>query len=364
MTRLLVDAHLDLAWNALTFGRDYSLTNAEIRQREAGGTAPQVNGDTLLGRDAFQAGRVALVFATLYATPIRARSGLWSTQYYATSTQAAAICHRQVDFYRRLVDEHPDLFRLVSSRQHLSSLIASWAQAGPVPPPTGITLLMEGADCIRDLRELEEWWELGVRTIGPAWMGTRFCGGTNEPGPLTSEGIALLESMADFGFTLDLSHMDSQAALQSLDRYPGPLIATHSNALSLLKGETSNRHLPDEVIRGIVARGGVIGVVIYNSFLKPGWKRTDSRQNVTLQHLVAQIDTICQLAGDARHVGIGTDADGGFGVQEVPEGIDTIADLHRLAPLLAEKGYTDPDIDAIFGGNWLTHLNSTLPETE
>jgi len=46
---------------------------------------------------------------------------------------------------------------------------------------------MEGADCINDFGELEEWWDMGLRFIGPAWAGTRFCGGTKEPGPLTPD---------------------------------------------------------------------------------------------------------------------------------------------------------------------------------
>jgi membrane dipeptidase len=61
-------------------------------------------------------------------------------------------------------------------------------------------------------------------------------------------------------------------------------------------------------------------------------------------------------------VGIGTDFDGGFGVQSVPPELDTIADLHKLAPMLAEKGYSQADIAAIFGQNWLELLKRILPE--
>jgi len=148
-----------------------------------------------------------------------------------------------------------------------------------------------------------------------------------------------------------------------LDRYPRSVIASHANAKSLLKGLESNRHLSDPVIRSLVERGGVIGIVPVNPFLKVGWGQNSRREEVTLDHVVAQIDFVCQLAGDARHVGLGTDFDGGFGLQAAPAEIDTIADLQKLSPLLVEKGYTEKDIAAIFGQNWVSLLERSLPES-
>ena len=168
--------------------------------------------------------------------------------------------------------------------------------------------------------------------------------------------------MAEFGFGLDISHMDEKAVLQALDAYPGQIIASHSNAKALLKGWDNNRHLEDRVIQRLVERSGVIGVVPCNRFLNPAWHYGDPRQGVTIQHIVAQIDYICQIAGDAQHAALGTDFDGGWGVQAAPVEIDTIADLHKLAPLLAEKGYTEADIAAIFGQNWIGVLRKILPE--
>ena len=168
--------------------------------------------------------------------------------------------------------------------------------------------------------------------------------------------------MEEFGFTLDLSHMDEAAALQALDSYQGPIIASHANALALLKGSESNRHLTDAVMRGLLERGGTIGVVPANNFLRPGWRDSGGRAIVTLEHVAAQIDYICQAAGDARHAGLGSDFDGGFGLQSVPSDVDTIADLQKLVPMLAARGYSQEDISAIMGGNWLAHLKSYLPE--
>lgn len=387
---IIVDAHEDLAWNILTFGRDYTLPAAETRRRELGGEAPSHNGDTLLGWPDYQRGQVAVVFSTLFAAPARRRQGAWDTQCYLDDNHARILYRAQLDVYHRLVEDHPEKFLLIQSLKDLESVLAEWEKEAPEyqpaegrqeerPPyrgskngrtklqtesaglPVGLVILMEGAEGVREPAELEDWYAWGIRLVGPAWAGNRFTGGTREPGPLTLEGFKLLEKMAELNFILDISHMDEQAAFQALDRYPGCLAATHANALSLLKGMETNRHLSDRLIAEIIERDGVIGVVPYNRFLKPGWTNNDRREEVTLLHVFAHIDHICQIAGDARHVGLGSDFDGGFGLQSAPYGVDTIADLQKLAPLLSERGYQDEDIAAILGGNWIQLLRRSLP---
>ena len=357
----IIDAHEDLAWNILTFGRDYTLPVNEIRKREQGREWLSVNGDSLLGYPEYQRGKLELVFATLFASPSRLKKHVWDTQCYANSQEAHQLYRVQLDVYHRICDQHPQAFRLVESQTQLDKLLDQWRWNENQQHPVGLVILMEGAEGVRAVRELEEWWEQGVRWIGPAWAGTRFCGGTKEPGPLTKDGFSLLDGMADLGFGLDISHMDEAAALQSLDFYPGVIAATHANVQSLLKGVESNRHLSDRVIRGLLERDGVIGVVPYNAFLKPGWKFGDPRLGITLRDLVSHIDYICQFAGDACHVGIGSDFDGGFGLQSVPEDVDSIADLAKLGILLDEKGYSSEDTAMIMGGNWLRLLKQVLP---
>ena len=359
---LIVDAHEDLAYNILTYGRDYTISAAETRRLERGTQTPQQNGDTLLGWPEYQQGQVAIVFSTLFAVPARRREGPSETQVYSTPDQAHKLYQAQIDLYHRLADEHADKFRLVQTQNDLQEVLSHWEDSQDETHPVGLTILMEGAEGVRSADELEEWWSLGLRLIGPAWAGTRFCGGTREPGPLTKEGYALLEGMADLGFVLDLSHMDQESALQALDTYPGTIVASHANAQALLKGLDSNRHLPNRVIQGILERSGVIGIVPVNAFLFAGWKKGEARDLVSLDHIVAQIDYICQMAGDARHVGLGTDFDGGFGVQSVPAGIDTIVDLQKLVPLLANKGYTQEAVAAILGSNWFNLLQQCLQE--
>jgi len=361
---LIVDAHEDLAWNILSFGRDYTHSARETRALEIGSPTVDHNEDTLLGWPDYQRGRVAVVFSTLFASPARHLLGDWERLFYPDGDAEAAhrVYWRELETYHRLVDSHPDKFRLLASRADLGRILDHWHSPAD-GHPVGLIPLLEGAEGVRSIAELSEWWDFGLRIIGPAWAGNRFCGGTKEPGPLTDEGRGLLKAMADYPFSLDLSHMDEAAALESLDFYEGPIIATHGNCLALLPGSASNRHLSDRVLRGLIERGGVIGVVPYNAFLKVGWLRASGsrREEVSLVSLADHIDHICQLAGGVRHAAIGTDFDGGFGLQSVPQEIDTIADLHKLADFLQPRGYSDANMEAILGGNWLRHLQEHLP---
>lgn len=359
---LLADAHQDIAWNILTFGRDYTRTSAEIRALEAGTIAPDVNGDTLLGWDVYQQGNLALVFSTLFASPARNKEGDWDILCYADNEEAYRLYRQQADTYHHLVEKHPEKFTLIQTKEDLGSLVKKWEKAnGENPAPVGLVILIEGADCVQTPDDLAEWWELGVRIISLAWMKTRYSGGTGEPGPLTQEGFQFLDGMAEFGIPLDISHMDEKAVLQALDYFPGRIIASHANPQKVT-GSQFNRFLSDRVLKGLIERDGIAGVVPYNRFLKWDWAKGDPRDRVSLEDVATHIDYVCQIAGDARHVGIGSDADGGFGLQSVPKEMDSLADLLKLVPYLEKKGYSDEEIHAILGGNWIGFLDETLPE--
>jgi membrane dipeptidase len=187
---LIVDSHEDLAWNMLTFGRDYTRSASDTRRLEVNSGIPSYNDDTLLGWPDYQRGRVGVIFATLFATPIRKQLGDWETQCYQDSEQAYRLYNQQLDAYHRLTEKHRDKFCLIVHNDDLDSVLTDWDGAGEDQnSPVGLVILMEGAEAIRDPRELDMWWERGLRLIGPAWAGTRFCGGTREPGPLTKEGF-------------------------------------------------------------------------------------------------------------------------------------------------------------------------------
>ena len=365
---LIIDSHQDLAWNMLTYGRDYTRSVLETRRLEAGTKTPERNGDSIVGWPEYQRGQVAVVFSTLFAMPARKKEA--SDLYWYTDAKSAHRLYRdQITLYRKLADSHPDKFRLISSAKELDSIIEHWNTPlhalgdGDAGHPVGLIYLMEGAEGIRSPDELGEWWELGLRMIGLAWAGTRYCGGTGEPGPLTAEGRQLLSAMADHNFILDLSHMDEASAFESLDRYEGPVMATHANCEALMPGADTNRHLPDRVIRGLIERDGVIGLIPFNTFLKVGWKRDTGsrREEVPLDVLISHIDHVCQLAGNSLHAGIGSDFDGGFGLQSIPPELDSIADLQMIATKLIARGYAEADAENVLGGNWLRFLRKHLP---
>lgn len=360
---LLVDSHNDIAWNMLAYGRDYTRAVAQTRQLEAGSEVVALNEDCLIGWPEYQRGQVAVAFASLYAPPIRRVSHeLEKRHAYRTSDEANRLYRQQLLTYRRLTDSQPDKFLLISSRADLKLILDHWLTPSEDGHPVGLVPSMEGADGIRSAAELEEWYEMGLRIIGLAWVGTRYSGGWKEPGPLSEEGRQLLSAMADYNFVLDLSHMDEPAILEALERYSGPIIATHGNCLSLLPNFPNNRQFSDRVLHGLIERDGVVGVVPFNGYLKVGWSASTSRrEEVPLSVLVDHIDHVCQLAGDSLHVGIGSDFDGGFGLQSVPPEIDTIADLQKVGPLLAERGYSEGDIANILGGNWISRLQKDLP---
>jgi membrane dipeptidase len=364
---LIIDSHEDLAWNMVNLARDYTRSALETRNLEKNGPVPAYNGNTLLGRPEYVQGKVAIVFGTLFANPRRLDEGKYPVENYETPQQAHSVYRKQLDAYYRLTDSHPDDFRLIRSQADLAAHWQAWqaydADETLPAPPTGIVVLMEGAEGVVEPAEVADWFEWGLRLIGPAWAGNRYCGGTREPGPLTKLGRELLDRMADQGFILDISHMDHESARQALDHYPKQVIATHANAEALIKGIPTNRHLKDATIHQLIERDGVMGIVPLNGFLDWQWRSRGGREAMSLNQIIAQIDYVCQLAGDTRHVALGTDFDGGFGVESVPLGLDTIADLTRLAPLLKKKGYNQEDVARIFSGNWHRILQKNLPSS-
>jgi membrane dipeptidase len=166
--------------------------------------------------------------------------------------------------------------------------------------------------------------------------------------------------MESLGLILDVSHLSEQATEDAVETYGGTVIASHSNPRALLpESEEPERHLSDRMIRALAEREGVIGTHLFAKFLVPGWSPGDPRP--PLAAVLDHIDHICQVVGDARHVGIGSDMDGGFGLEGIPARLDTIADLRLIGFGLGERGYADDEVAAVLGENWLRLLRRSLP---
>lgn len=353
---LVLDAHQDIAWNHTDMGRDFPQSALRTRAREVGTEIAEKQGSAMCGLPESIRGRVGLIFSTLFAAPDAVP--FYRKYSYTTPQEAYKQAMRQWDYYHRLADEYSQI-RLVRNQKELSGVLETWGEGKAIDQhKVGFVLLMEGADPIREPRAFDEWFERGVRIVGPAWSQTRYSGGTNAPGPLTKLGFELLDVMASYGAILDLSHASEMAFLQAIGKYPGHVIASHSNPRRFCN---TDRHLSDNMIRRLTERGGVIGVVPYTIFMWDRGTAPAQKSGTPLSRLVDMIDHICQIAGSAQHVGFGTDFDGGFGAEHTPEGFDTIADLLDVAPLLAARGYSPADIEGIFSGNFLRVLRAALP---
>lgn len=354
MTYLMVDAHEDLAWNMHEYNRDYNRSAYATRRIEP---AEHTNGQTLLGKPEWLLGHVGIIFATLFAVPAHAKFLPSPKVTYSDQQTAHNLLSAQLDTYHRLTETSPT-FALVDSVSRLHQVLETWAaDKNIIDRQIGFVPLMEGADALRHPSELDEWYQRGLRIIGPAWKATAYAGGTGQPGPFTDLGVELLEAMQTLNMMLDLSHLSEQAYLQAIDTYEGPIAVTHANPRHFLP---TDRGISDKMIRLLAERDGVLGVVPYNVFMKPGWAPTD--QPIALSLYIDIIDHVCQLTGSSKYVGIGTDFDGGFGRLHVPTEIDTIADLQCIPSHLQDRGYTHSDISAIMSNNWLRKLEQALPE--
>jgi membrane dipeptidase len=348
----LVDSHLDLAENVTLFGRDLTLSAAEIRvsekrkARQATVSLPEL-----------ERGGIAVAFATVTAGFLAEDVGENfepRSAIYNTPEEAEAQALAQIRRYEGW--EKQGRARLIKSVNDLDHHLRLW-QNDRKP---GLVILMEGADPIIDVRDLPRWWRRGLRVIGLTFgdtnYGTGVGGGspTFKRGGLTSEGFELLGQMADSGFVWDISHLAEEGVWQGLELEFSRVCASHANARALTP---TDRHLSDEVIRAVAERDGVIGLVLYNGFLEPRWKQDRSIPVTLDEHLRRHANHIASLVG-WKHVGIGSDLDGGFGLEESPLEIDTVADLYKVGAVVPAEVR-----EAVLGTNWLDFLKSSLPQT-
>jgi membrane dipeptidase len=351
---IIIDGHLDLAWNALQWDRNLLESVYTVRAREKGLEGKgRALGTVCLPE--LQKGRVALCIATVFA---RCTGQPRPGADFGSPTQAYGIAQGHLSYYRAL--ERQGHVRIIQDAASLNDHMEKWRRFDSTdaddPPPLGIVISMEGADSIDASDQLTEWHDAGLRLIGLTHYGPgRYAGGTGTEIGLSDLGRSLLSEMDRLGVPADLTHMSDEAFWETLDIYSGPVLASHNNCRALVAHQ---RQFSDEQLKAIIARGGVVGAAFDIWMLSPGWSLADGNDHVRLTHVVDHIDHVCQLAGNCNHAAIGTDLDGGYGREQSPSDLDTIADLQRIANLLRERGYKDADVDAIMHGNWVRFLQS------
>jgi membrane dipeptidase len=359
--RPLIDAHLDLAWSGMYFNRDLLQPISRIRECEVGMTDELSRSLNTVSFPELRNANIPICIATLMA-----RSGPDKLPYtppkrvdldYAEQRIAYAHAQGQLAYYRLL--EREGHLRIIKTRAELVAHWDAWQKNSAITP-LGIVIGMEGADPILRPEQVESWWKDGLRAVGPVHYGrSQYACGTSTEGPFSEAGLQLLKEFRRIGMILDVTHLSDESFAHATDVYDGPMIASHHNCRALVPGQ---RQLTDVQIKILISRNAVIGTAFDAWMLHPGWKRGETDPKlVKIQDAADHIDHICQLAGSARHCAIGSDLDGGFGKEQTPGDLDTIADLHKLESILASRGYNSADIDGIFFGNWLRFFTGSFP---
>ncbi len=324
----IFDAHLDLAMNAFR-GRD--ITRPAIEQPTIG------NEIATVGLPDLRAGAVTNICATIFCEPAHDNQ-----PGYTTWDEAHTMAIAQLEFYDQL--ERDGLLHK--------------GLTGATKDATNYLLLLEGADAIRDFDDLQMFVDRGVRIVGLSWRKSRYAGGTGTPGPITPEGRKLIRQIDELRLIHDASHLAEQSFWQMLDLATRPVIASHSNCRNIVGDDWSERQLTDAMIRALVQRGGIVGINAYENFLVPSTEHGKRRAN--LSDMVDHINRVCDLAGDAKHVGIGTDMDGGLGREQIPQEFTTIADLPKLGIALQDAGFDANAVDDMMFNNWYTFFSTHL----
>ncbi len=362
--RLLIDTHLDLAWNALSWGRDLRQPLDEINRYEQGMTDDDARGHATTCLPELRRAGVAICLATIQARTkpeVRPAEGFPRQSLdYRSAEITYAVGQGQLAYYR-LLEEQGEI-RMLHTADDLDRHWAEWQTDDRSGLPVGIILAMEGADPIVSPRQADAWFRDGLRSVSLAHYGmSRYAAGTSASGGLTPAGVRLLEEFARLGMILDVTHLADEAFFEAIDRFSGPVMASHNNCRELVPNQ---RQFSDEQIRGLIGREAIVGVAMDAWMLYPDWKiEKVPREAVKLESVADHIDHICQLAGNCRHAAIGSDLDGGYGTEQTPDGLDTIADLQKLGGILSVRGYSDAEIDAVFHGNWLGFFLRCLPKS-
>jgi len=353
-TGFIIDAHLDLAMNAIEWNRNLREPVFTIRKSEEGMSDKLDRSLGTVALPELRKGGIGLVVATQIARYVAPGNPLpgWNAPEIAWS-----ITQAQLAWYRAM-EELGEMVQITNGEQ-LGAHISLWMK-DDVPAeqkPVGYILSLEGADSLVSLSYLERAYAYGLRACGPAHYGPgRYAPGTGATGGLTKQGFDLLREMDGLGMILDVTHLTDEGFLQAMDLYRGPVWASHHNCRALVHHQ---RQLTDDQIRILLERGAVIGGVLDTWMLCNDWKRGidhPSERGVGLEKLADHYDHICQIAGNSDHVAIGSDLDGGYGKEQSPYDLETIADLQNLRSLLERRGYAESDIEKIYYRNWLDFL--------
>src|SRR2546423_8830986 len=346
----IIDAHLDLSMNAMEWNRDLRKPVREINEREKGLNDKPDRGRATVSLPELRKGKIGLVVATQIARYVTADNNLPG---WHSPEQAWAQTQGQLAWYKAMVEEG-EMIQITGSTS-LENHLTLWNNSTPDhDKPIGFILSLEGADSLVTLNHLEKAYDYGLRAVGPAHYGPgRYAQGTDATGTMGKKGRKLLKEMERLNIILDATHLCDDSFWEAMDHFHGSVWASHNNVRTLVN---HNRQFSDEQIKELIIRDAVIGGALDAWMMVPGWirgKSTPKEMNCRLEVLIDHLDHICQLAGNALHIGIGSDLDGGFGKEQCPYDLETIADLPKFTFLLSKRGHSKEDVENIMHGNWV-----------
>ncbi len=358
MKPLIIDGHLDLSMNAMEWNRDLTMPVRQIRTLEEGMDDKPDRGKNTVSLPAMREGNIGMCIATLigrYAKPSHPLGG------WRSPSQAWSMIQGQLAWYREMerLGEITQIVDTASLNQH----VKLW-DTEPGYQSIGYLMSLEGADSILSEEHLQILYDQGLRAIGPAHYGPgTYAYGTNSDGSIGEKGKWLISAMSQLGITLDVTHLSETSFWEALEAFEGEIWASHSNCHALVP---HNRQFTDEQLKTLIERNAIIGLPLDAWMMTSKWKRgwsTPENTPVTLEDMLDHMVHICTLAGNTSHVAIGTDLDGGFGKEQSPVDIDTIADLQQLPQLLKKRGFEQEDIDRFLHHNWLNKIKTSLQES-
>jgi membrane dipeptidase len=255
------------------------------------------------------------------------------------------------------LDETPDA-RLCRTRAEIDAAVAEGKIA--------FVLAMEGGEPIQEAPDaLRVFYGAGMRVFGLTWNQRNLLaegvGEERANGGLTELGRHVVSEANRLGILLDCSHLSVRSFWDLIEASNRPVIASHSNAKALCG---HRRNLDDDQIRAIAESGGIIGINAVAGFI------TDDPKEASLERMLDHLDYIANLIG-TEHVALGPDfvdylrvrVDGdinAFSEAPVPQGYESIRATPRVTAGLVARGYDEPAIRAILGGNMLRLLDTVM----
>ncbi len=350
---LLIDGHNDMPWEIRSQGSsDFSKLDISRRQ------------------------------PTLQTDLPRAREGGLNAQFWsvwvpadtAYSGQALATTLEQIELVGLMIDRYPnDLERAFTADD-----IERISGEGKIASLIGV----EGGHCIEEsLGTLRKLYELGARYMTLTHSDTLPWADSAtddaEHGGLTPFGEEVIREMNRLGMMVDLSHVSVDVMKQAIAMSKAPVIFSHSSARAVADHP---RNVPDEVLRLLPVKDGVVMVNFFSGFVVPAatenyavifkmrrdlkaqglsdeevrsrtaaWSEKHPMPHGTIHDVLDHIDHIAKVAG-IKHVGIGSDFDG---VSVLPDQLEDVACYPRITQGLLDRGYTAEEIRGVLGGNLL-----------